>query len=373
MTLQQSVLLIGASQLILAIALVIAGGGTDRLKTPTVGFMACYAVTLVANLEFSIHAAVVHPLLLPVFFAAHLGLGPLLYLHTLGLVAHTRPRLDRAFYMFAAAGVVLALSTIVWTFVPLDDRWILVQSGSSAVSDAAAQIMRLISTVIFCGQALIFVFWMKSFALVRRAIPASDRSHTSLLAALLALLCVWSLDTARDMFALLGNSRALDSAVATAESLVIFALCVQAAYSGKHQLTEDVGVRLPRAANSYQKSALTAQDVGRIANKIERAFKEDRIYRRSDLSLQNLAKDIAEPSYYVSQAMSQHFRETFYSIVSRHRVEEACQLLKCSRSRSILETAYAVGFNSKSAFNSSFKSLKGKTPSQYRNQVSQQG
>ena len=56
--------------------------------------------------------------------------------------------------------------------------------------------------------------------------------------------------------------------------------------------------------------------------------------------------------------------------INNYRLNEAMDMLKNNENieTTILNIAYEVGFNSKSSFNSHFKTFTGMTPTQYRKQ-----
>ena len=67
------------------------------------------------------------------------------------------------------------------------------------------------------------------------------------------------------------------------------------------------------------------------------------------------------------------FRKNFYNFINEFRIEAAKEILQdpSSKGKNILQIAYEVGFNSKSAFNTYFKRLTGKTPSAYRKEAAE--
>jgi YesN/AraC family two-component response regulator len=59
---------------------------------------------------------------------------------------------------------------------------------------------------------------------------------------------------------------------------------------------------------------------------------------------------------------------TFYEMIARYRIEEAKSILLDSTQNQLTmeDVADEVGYNSKSAFNRSFKKIEGKTPSEFK-------
>ncbi len=121
------------------------------------------------------------------------------------------------------------------------------------------------------------------------------------------------------------------------------------------------------AEQKYSKSGLTRRDMERIAAKIRQAVHTDGIYRNSDLSLTQLSKCIGVQAPYVSQTLTQEIGSTFYDFIAQARVRAAMEMLADpDSSESVLSIALAVGFNTKSTFNSAFKRVSGTTPTEWR-------
>jgi len=91
-----------------------------------------------------------------------------------------------------------------------------------------------------------------------------------------------------------------------------------------------------------------------------------RPYLRTDLSLGDLAGDLAISVKHLSFVINSTLRSNFYDFINRYRIDHSKRLLDEAGDRTILQIAYDVGFNSKSTFNSAFKKQTGLTPSEYR-------
>ncbi|MDQ2078211.1 AraC family transcriptional regulator [Marinimicrobium sp. ABcell2] len=115
----------------------------------------------------------------------------------------------------------------------------------------------------------------------------------------------------------------------------------------------------------YQRSALDEQQSKHIAQKIEKAMSEDKLYLDASLSMQRLAKHITTSPNYISQTLNVTLGMNFFDYVNKYRVEAAKGLLALG-SDTVLDVAMHVGFNSKSSFYTAFKKEVGQTPSQYR-------
>ena len=93
-----------------------------------------------------------------------------------------------------------------------------------------------------------------------------------------------------------------------------------------------------------------------------------RPYLDPDLTIQLLAGQLQWPGRELSLLINQHLDQHFFDFVNEYRIQEAMQLLgdPAQRERTVLDILYAVGFNSKSSFNTSFRKLTGQTPTQFR-------
>lgn len=101
-------------------------------------------------------------------------------------------------------------------------------------------------------------------------------------------------------------------------------------------------------------------------------MRSDRPYLDPDLTIETVARRIGVPRHHLTEVINERHEKNFYLFVNQYRIEEAQQALKdpSQAGRTVLDIAYASGFNSKSPFNSAFKKLTGMTPSQYRRELS---
>jgi AraC-like DNA-binding protein len=115
----------------------------------------------------------------------------------------------------------------------------------------------------------------------------------------------------------------------------------------------------------YQRSGLTETDANRIKNKLNKAM-EDELYLDPDLTLSKLSQYTGVADIKLSQVLNTYMQQSFYDYVNKHRIDAACIKIKKNK-ETFLDIAIAVGFNSRSTFNSAFKNVMNQTPSQYKN------
>ena len=87
-----------------------------------------------------------------------------------------------------------------------------------------------------------------------------------------------------------------------------------------------------------------------------------------ELSLTRVAQAVNMSGNYLSEKFKDVTGVNFVEYVARVRFEEACDFLE-NGDRRISEIAFAVGFQSLSQFNRTFKKLSGTSPTQYRHSL----
>ena len=135
------------------------------------------------------------------------------------------------------------------------------------------------------------------------------------------------------------------------------------------QLAEERENQQTDENSTMEKSGLNSNKVDEIAKRIVVLMEQDKLYRETELTLQQLSDKLQLPTYQVSQAINEGMKRNFYDLVNSYRVEEAKRLLKDRKSMNytILSVGFDAGFNSKTTFNTVFKKFTGYTPTAFRN------
>jgi AraC-like DNA-binding protein len=107
---------------------------------------------------------------------------------------------------------------------------------------------------------------------------------------------------------------------------------------------------------------------GMVAEKLQELMKNEKLYLKSDLTVDQLAERSGYPSKKVSQVINDSFGKNFFDFINSYRIEEAKRIFQeaTDPKQTVLEVMYACGFNSKSSFNTIFKEKTGVTPSSYK-------
>jgi AraC-like DNA-binding protein len=116
---------------------------------------------------------------------------------------------------------------------------------------------------------------------------------------------------------------------------------------------------------AYARARLADDDASTLEVRIRAAMTERRLYRRSGLTLAELADEVAATPHEVSQVLSTRLQRNFYAFINEHRIEHVkAELL--STKKPVLDLAFEAGFQSKSTFNTAFRKATGMTPSEFR-------
>lgn len=121
----------------------------------------------------------------------------------------------------------------------------------------------------------------------------------------------------------------------------------------------------------YEKSSLPDQVAVEYLKKLEVKVQQDKIYRNSELRLNDLAESLEISRHHLSQVINDKLNQSFFDYINAYRVKEAKKLIIEAENRNMLEIAFAVGFNNKNSFNNAFKKNTGMNPTTYKKEVIQ--
>ena len=110
-------------------------------------------------------------------------------------------------------------------------------------------------------------------------------------------------------------------------------------------------------------SNLQEEQMFKIIELINDAMINKKLYLDSELSLNKLSKILGINRTYISQTINEKFDKNYSSLINEYRVKEAQKLLIKNTNLTFEGIGFEVGFKSKSAFNSAFKTYTGVTPS----------
>ncbi|MEM9822572.1 MAG: helix-turn-helix domain-containing protein, partial [Bacteroidota bacterium] len=127
---------------------------------------------------------------------------------------------------------------------------------------------------------------------------------------------------------------------------------------------------LPSTHNKYKSSRLSKSKVDSLKKELARLMTEEKLFKNQKLNSDEVAERLGIKKQQLSEVLNVHMGLRFQDLLNQYRVEEFINCLHHEdyKNYKLFGIATEVGFSSKSSFNSTFKKLKGLTPSQYRKQ-----
>jgi AraC-like DNA-binding protein len=116
----------------------------------------------------------------------------------------------------------------------------------------------------------------------------------------------------------------------------------------------------------YKSSQLAPEIMEVTRKKLVSIMSDAKPFLNNNFSLPDLADRVGVSVHHLSQVINEGLQKNFSEMVAEYRVEEAKHILKKNPHLKIEEVAEQVGYLSKSSFNTAFKKITGKTPSDFR-------
>ncbi|AKK74505.1 quinolinate synthetase [Chryseobacterium gallinarum] len=133
------------------------------------------------------------------------------------------------------------------------------------------------------------------------------------------------------------------------------------------QRQELISIDADSDTEEVKRKLISDDELVKIKKQLEKVMDAQKPYLDSELNLIKLAEILLVSTHHLSYVINTGFGKNFFQYVNEYRIEHAKKLLQDSDHKySILGIAYESGFNSKTSFNTTFKKLTGKTPSEYK-------
>lgn len=335
------------------------------------------------------------PTILIFSLPAILLIAPTFWLYVVGITAETPWQFQDASKRHFIPALIGCAVSLLALFVPYDVQYALLIEGNENILKSTSEMIRYIAYGTLIATLLLVLGWVIQsgiyfYKVVKRL--TQYRQHLKDLFAsteskeirwlswlLLAVGVVWTATAVNIVLDNLVFATQLNAGIAGSVILVmIWSIALwglrqkpgfEELYDSKEQLP--IGLTNSEPSQSkYQRSALDEAHASQIANKIENAMHNDRLYLDASLSLQKLAKHISTSPNYISQTLNESLGANFFDYVNKYRVEAAKQMLLESND-TVLNIAMNVGFNAKSSFYTAFKKETQLTPSQFRKSMNQ--
>lgn len=131
-------------------------------------------------------------------------------------------------------------------------------------------------------------------------------------------------------------------------------------------------VVIPDFSPKYKTSpSLAEAEENDALGKLAILMDNEKVYKNAALRLEGLARQLNLSEHQLSRLINQKFGKSFPEYLNEYRVNEFINMINSEEyvSYSLFGVASEAGFNSKSTFNSIFKKVTGKTPSEFRKDI----
>lgn len=118
----------------------------------------------------------------------------------------------------------------------------------------------------------------------------------------------------------------------------------------------------------YKKSGLDDSSSEKIKNNLLDLMNKKKPYLDSDLTLNKLSGMLSVSVHHLSEVINKKLNQNYYDFINKYRIEEFKARIEdpSFANYSLLSIAFDSGFKSKTSFNTIFKKITGKTPSEYK-------
>jgi len=123
-----------------------------------------------------------------------------------------------------------------------------------------------------------------------------------------------------------------------------------------------------KGTEKYVKSGLKDKQAEVYLEKLISVMDTEKPYLNRNLSIQDLSELTGIPRHHITQVLNEKHGKNFFTFINEYRINEVISRFGDPKNNNftILAIAFDAGFNSKTTFNSIFKSHTGMTPSEYR-------
>ncbi len=121
----------------------------------------------------------------------------------------------------------------------------------------------------------------------------------------------------------------------------------------------------------YARSGLRADLAEEYLTRLLHYMDDEKPYLDGDMTINDLSRKTGIPRHHITEVLNEKHHRNFFSFVNEYRIREVISRISDPKYQhyTILAIAFDAGFNSKSTFNTFFKTYTGKTPSAYREET----
>ena len=128
---------------------------------------------------------------------------------------------------------------------------------------------------------------------------------------------------------------------------------------------------LKKETEKYTRSGLKEAQAEKYLDRLLAYMETKKPYLNGSLTIHDLSQKTGISRHHITQVLNETYGKNFFVFVNEYRTREVLERFSDPRfnNYTILAIALDSGFNSKTTFNSFFKSQTGQTPSNYRDKI----
>ena len=121
----------------------------------------------------------------------------------------------------------------------------------------------------------------------------------------------------------------------------------------------------------YKNSTLSDEQKEEMLSAIIKYMEEENPFLDIEFTIEKMADVLGLSRHHISEVINQKTDKNFNQFINEYRILHVTQLMSLGKHKTltILGLAYDSGFNSKSTFNSAFKTVMNMTPSEYLQKI----
>jgi len=296
----------------------------------------------------------------PIFFIfllpIEISIGPLLYLYVLSFIKN-----KQKFYYYDIVNFIPLMIVIIiilpFAFSPYETKKQLVeifllQEEYKFIQILLSSIAAVVLPIVYISLSIRHIWFRK---------PSENLAYQPLVL-LISLLIIWLFLGIVGIAGAVTFSKPLHELVNIIISLIIISFYL---VSIKYPYLMQFGT-IPPKRKKYAKSYLDKINQKQISKQLSIIMEEEKLFCDEDLSLGRLSDALEMSKNQLSQFLNTYYGKNFNNFVNGFRIEEAKKMLIDEPRRQIISIALSVGFNSYSAFHTTFKKMTCMTPAEYR-------
>ncbi len=371
----EAVFLVGATQGVFLAAVLVSRHRNALPNRLLAGLMLAFSLDLAMAVyhasAFSLRHSALVGLDLPLAFLY----GPLLYLYVRTLIEGGTKLREKDAWHFAPFAA-FALFLIPFFLRTGAEKLALAQDPSLAFQTRALAVvnpLKLLHGAVYLG--LVVSMLRRHGQRVKDTLSSVEhvrlrwlRNLAVGMVAMLALSALFYALGGRNAVLGMDPVRLYDDLTLLAVTIFVYAI----GYFGLRQpaITAPTEEAIPSDRVPYARSGMDGEEAERQRERLVALMDDERLYRRGDLTLQDLADALGVTPHNLTEVLSTQLDQRFYDFVNGYRVREVQARLRdpAFADWTVLAIGLETGFNAKSSFNAAFKRHTGMTPSQYRQQ-----